>query len=363
MKLQPLYLALVLSTLVIASCTNIGPKTVPRDRFDYNTAISNSWKEQTLLNIVKIRYADMPLFINVGSIVSGYTLEGSVQLGGSFSSSDSVQGDIFNLGGSGKYTDRPTITYTPITGQQFNRSFMTPIPPRAILFLLQTGWPVDMIFPLTVDAINGLRAEVAMGIQQRSGDAKYYRVVDTLRKIQVSGAVGMQIKKADENSKRDDIVMFIQRDSISPEIRDEMVELRKLLGLKSEAWEISMRYGLIPRSDTEMAMLTRSMLQIMITLAQQVDVPAEHVAEGRTIAAAASSGHENGEPRARVIDIHHGTERPRDAFTAVKYRDLWFWIDDRDFKSKRTFAFLMILFSVMETGSGEGAPVITIPTN
>jgi len=40
----------------ISACTNIGPNTVPRDRFDYNTAISNSWKEQTLLNIAKLRY-------------------------------------------------------------------------------------------------------------------------------------------------------------------------------------------------------------------------------------------------------------------------------------------------------------------
>ena len=65
----------------ISGCTNIGPKTVVRDRFDYNTAITKSWKEQTLLNIVRLRYADMPLFVNVASVVSGYTLEGSVNVG------------------------------------------------------------------------------------------------------------------------------------------------------------------------------------------------------------------------------------------------------------------------------------------
>jgi len=44
--------------LLITGCTHIGPQTVPRDRFDYNTAISDSWKEQTLLNIVKLRSAE-----------------------------------------------------------------------------------------------------------------------------------------------------------------------------------------------------------------------------------------------------------------------------------------------------------------
>jgi hypothetical protein len=71
----------VLIGFLVAGCTSIGPKTVPRDRFDYNQAISDSWKEQTLLNIVKLRYADMPLFVEVASIVSGYTLESSVNLG------------------------------------------------------------------------------------------------------------------------------------------------------------------------------------------------------------------------------------------------------------------------------------------
>jgi len=59
---------------LVPACTSIGPKTIPRDRFDYNNAISDSWKEQTLLNIVKLRYGDVPLFVQVVSIVSGYTL-------------------------------------------------------------------------------------------------------------------------------------------------------------------------------------------------------------------------------------------------------------------------------------------------
>ncbi|MDX2458334.1 MAG: hypothetical protein QNL87_12585, partial [Gammaproteobacteria bacterium] len=102
--------------LFIAGCTAIGPPSVTRDRFDYNTAISDSWKEQTLLNIVKIRYADMPLFVEVASIVSGYTLESSVSVNGTLSSSNAIQRDSLSLGGNGKYTDRPTITYVPITG-------------------------------------------------------------------------------------------------------------------------------------------------------------------------------------------------------------------------------------------------------
>lgn len=115
----------------MTACYNISPMTIPRDRFDYNAAISNSWKEQTLLYIVKLRYADMPLFVDISSVASGYTLQSEVNILGSRSSSNAIQGNSATVGGSATFTDRPTITYAPITGSQFNKSFMTPIPPRS----------------------------------------------------------------------------------------------------------------------------------------------------------------------------------------------------------------------------------------
>ena len=68
----------------VAACASIGPGTVPHDRIDYGSSIGNSWKEQTLLNIIKLRYADMPIFLEVQlqSALSG-TLEGWITtLGG-----------------------------------------------------------------------------------------------------------------------------------------------------------------------------------------------------------------------------------------------------------------------------------------
>jgi hypothetical protein len=46
----------------------------------------------------------------------------------------------------------------------------------------------------------------------------------------------------------------------------------------------------------------------------------------------------------------------------VRYRDRWYWIDDTDIASKRIFTFLMILFSLAETGQGVAAPVVTVPS-
>jgi len=68
-----LFFSLLLFFL-FSGCTVIGPGTVERDRFDYSTSIAESWKKMMLLNIVKLRYGDTPIFLEVGSIVSQYSM-------------------------------------------------------------------------------------------------------------------------------------------------------------------------------------------------------------------------------------------------------------------------------------------------
>ena len=59
----------------------IGPQSVARDRHLYAASLSDSWKEQTLLNIVKMRYLDPPVFVDVGNIVASYSLQQGVSAG------------------------------------------------------------------------------------------------------------------------------------------------------------------------------------------------------------------------------------------------------------------------------------------
>jgi hypothetical protein len=97
----------------------------------------------------------------------------------------------------------------------------------------------------------------------------------------------------------------------------------------------------------------------MTTMAAQAEVPAEDVEQGR-----ATPGLKSGDeaiPGHRLLRIHSSKGKPSDASVSVYYRGHWFWIDDRDLKSKRAFAFMLMLFTLADNGQKEALPLITIP--
>ena len=155
-------------------------------------------------------------------------------------------------------------------------------------------------------------------------------------------------------------ILLFYKDALSEKGEDNLREIRSLLGLKSDLTSATVKYGYLPSSDNEIAMLTRSMLQLVALLASFVDVPAEHVASGRTVGSIMPVDDANSDLR-RLMQVSSAPEEPEDAFVSVRYKDYWYWIDDNDFYSKRTFSFVMILFSLTESGTNVGLPLVTIP--
>jgi hypothetical protein len=334
-----------------AGCHSMGPVTVARDRSEYAASISESWKRQTLLNIVKLRYLDPPVFVDVGQIVAGYTLETQVNAGASFPQTDSFGGTTGTVGAAGRYTDRPTITYTPLTGNRFVRSLMMPLPPESVFFTIQSGWPADAVLYATAASINGLKNQETSVGGVSPPDPRFLRVLELMRKLQLSGAVGLRVQPA--------TLLTLRTNQLSPEAVADGRELRTLLGLDPDAAEFRLAFGGTATSDKEVAILTRSILHVMQTMASQVRVPPADVSEGRVTPGWEDAPGDAESPR--LVRVYSSKGRPRNAFVAVRYRDHWFWIDDRDLKTKRTFAFMMMLFTLADPGDKENLPLITIP--
>jgi hypothetical protein len=342
----------------LSGCASIGPRTVARDRFDYISAISESWKAQMLLNVVKLRYADAPVFLDVASVITQTGYQGIVGVSGSwwqnllqlpFTSSVGVSA-------TGTYGERPTVTYSPLSGEKFARSLMTPIPPAAVLSFLQAGYPVDVVLRLTVHTINGIHSRYGYGARAREADPEFFPLVEKLRAIQQSGQIGLRLKKIGNQTETS--IVFSKK--LDPAIQADSVEVRKLLGVDPQTDEFSVVYGSVAANDKEIALLTRSVLEIITDLSSYIDVPTANVEQKRTFPTPAPEI-VNGVPLPGLIRIFSSPQKPDDAFAAVPYGQDWYWIDDKDFPSKRLFSFIMFLFTLTDTGDKQGAPVITVP--
>lgn len=354
MKLNCLFIMMVV--FFLGGCASLGPKTVPMDRFDYSSAIADSWKQQTLLNIVKLRYMDLPVFVDVASIVAGYSMQTGISVGGTSSSDRAVQGDFFTGTGQAVYTDRPTITYVPMTGERFMRGLVTPIDPKNIFAMLQSGYAADFILGLTVESLNGVRNRSAAGGVIREADPEFVRALALLREIQAGGAVGLRVDT--DKAKGSTGVVFFRRDDVSPEIVEKAKEVRRLLRMVEDQQKFSLVFSPVRGADNELAVNSRSMLQIMQAFASYVDVPEEDLKAHRAAPAFETMDTQN---RQDVVRICSGNNKPTDAFVSVQYHGHWFWIDDGDLRTKRVLTAIMFFFTVAETGEDDKLPLITIP--
>jgi hypothetical protein len=341
---------------LVTGCVHIGPKTIPVDRFDYSTAVADSWKQQTLLNVVKMRYMDLPVFVDVSSIVSGYSLQTGVNVGGTVSSKNAIQGNFVTAGAQAVYTDRPTITYTPLTGEKFLKGLLAPIDPKNIFFLMQSGYAADFVLGLTVESLNGVRNRSVGGGVLREADPSFGRVLQLLRDVQAAGAVGMRVEE--DKVKGSTGVLFFRRDDVSAEVAAKAAEIRQLLGLPPDQQKFNLIYSPARGGKDELAVDSRSMLQIMGAFSTYLDAPEEHLAQHSAVPA---FEHAAPETRQNAVKIHSGKDKPATAFAAVHYRDYWFWIDDNDLLTKRAMTAIMYFFTLAETGENTKLPLITIP--
>ena len=152
--------------------------------------------------------------------------------------------NFFSFGAQGQYTDRPTITYVPLTGSQFVQTLMTPIPPVRLFELVEAGWRVDLLFVAAVQTVNGL-SNSRGGAQLQSEDPEFVKVVKSLRRIQASGTVGLRADVT-KDKKGEGLVMFFGAKKSSTGDAGGAGGRKTPLGLNPEKTEFSVIYGAVP---------------------------------------------------------------------------------------------------------------------
>jgi hypothetical protein len=339
----------------VVGCTVVGPGSIRSGRLAYNEAVQVTSDQELLLNIVRLRYRDNPTILQIASINTQFNLESRLNGGTNLVPSNA---ESYNLSGSQSYYERPTISYRPIVGQAFIQQMLEPINEDKLTLLYNAGWPVDILFSLTVQSINGIQnAPGASGpTPELDPDFKrFQRISRTFRNLQRQGLLTIgrlngqsQLRLAQENSAKEDIDF-----------------LRRALNLDPRTQTYSIQQATEPGVDKVkgLAVVPRSLMSAMFYLSQGVDVPGKDLDQGLVFTAQYADGEPvdwqketNG-----LFRVRAGWFEPRNAYVKINYRDRWFYIDDSDLSSKTTFALVSQLFA-MQSGSVRNAgPVLTLP--
>jgi hypothetical protein len=348
-RLTPL--ALGACAALLAGCSTVAPTQLKSDRLDFNRAVSDSWKEQALLNLVRMRYGDMPVTLEVASVISSRSLEAQVDASAAAVIGAGSVAESMNIGGRTTVGNRPTVTFMPVAGDRFTRSMLTPVQPSAIFGLVQSGWSAEFLLRTTVHSINDVSQPIGAAAAVRGEDPEFTPLLQAMQRVQASGLLGVQVTKGDGGNAT---LLVFRRRAAQAEVAADSAFIRRTLGLSNEAKEFQLVYGVQPRNDHEIAVLTRSMFEIMVDMSSGVEPAAADLAAGRVRPAASE--------RTPLITVRSGEQPPDDAFLAVRHRDSWYWIGGSDLASRRSFTFLMLLLSLTETGGSGQAPLITLPT-
>ena len=181
-------LGLLLMAWILPGC--LGPRALRHSRVKYNDAIQRSADEQLLLNLVRLRYRDTPSFIELSSLSTQFAFGGRASASGSVIER-STTADSLGLGASWDASERPTVTYDPLRGQEFVKRLVSPVDEETIILLIRSGWSIDRVLRITAQELNGFE-----NVRRASGPTpeliatneygKFRNAVIALRQLQVS---------------------------------------------------------------------------------------------------------------------------------------------------------------------------------
>src|SRR5262249_51320303 len=269
---------LLLGLLTSGCATGLGPKAVRGERPDYNKQIVRSADAEKLLNVVRLRYNDTPLFLELGGVVAQYSYDASLTAAGQIISGPGP--NSASVGTGLGYSEKPTITYTPLSGEEFATRMLAPIPLDSVMLFAQSGWSLERLFLVTVQRVNEVfNAPTASG-PTPAGAPDYKAFADLaerLQRLESARLIGLNWEKA-ENEKQPpgrNPRFWLRRPPDAPSVlADDLAAVRRYLDLEPGRNDFTLTAFPFDRQPTEVGVRCRSLLGVLYFLSQAVDPPA-----------------------------------------------------------------------------------------
>jgi hypothetical protein len=359
--------------ILISGCAARGAKRLPADRFDYNAAIGTSAREQMLLNIVRSRYQEMPVFLEVGSVVAQYSYLSSASVGyfrEFINNSIAPTSDTASVDANVAFSEFPTITYVPLAGEAFAKHLYSEVPAAIFFSAAHAGWAVDVLMQIGLHRIGAAEnmsfREYSLKKQRESDLEKlqhFARAIELLSILSDEEVIEFQqvisSEGTDKKTGTEPKQYLVIAEEVPEHLQPMLAEFRQIIGItKSKRFLVTVRTADI--ADDEISIQSRSVMAMIKFLGKGVEIPVEHFEGGWVV----DYGLQTVEDVEELFPfrMRSSRERPENAFSAVRYRGYWYYINNDDIISKRALEHIMILFQLKAPQSKISTPLLTIPT-
>lgn len=362
--MKELFLSSCIAVTLIAAdgCKSIGPPAMRAGRIEYNKALAESTSEQLLLNIVKMRFLDQPVFLRVSSLTSNISFQSELGTNttGVFDSTKFPT----SVSPSFTWKENPTITYQELTGADYVKQLLAPIPADTIVLLLQS-WPADMVLPLAVNEINNVnntRDPINHNVYDSEDNSHqlFSEIAQTMTKLGMQRTLEWSVTRPSLSEGTLETAILLNK----PDNAQTKVMVQSLLedlGLKQAehgSTRLKVEYGLEKKDDSTIVLGTRSMQDVLAYSSLDVDIPESM--QSTSIQPAIDWQDRIG---TRLFHVKQSLSKPTNAAVAIEYDDHWFYIANDDLQSKATFFLIQVLMGMQSGSSNSGSPVLTIPVS
>ncbi|MEJ2093371.1 MAG: hypothetical protein P8X65_14405, partial [Syntrophobacterales bacterium] len=365
---------LLLLCLILVGCT-IGPRQLKGNRLSYNVSIQKSNNEELLLNLVRLRYMEIPSFMQVSSVTSSFEYSLALQAEGGWARGDGYVDfprRFLNPLLKGSYSESPTISFTPLAGEKFVASLLTDVTPQRFWFLHRSGWEIDLLLDLLVRRLGPLQNPTAFEyekpeylkeerkFQQFAGLLREFLRRDDFSLVYPDPAEKLPYELAMELRFRNNAEARSFESLLGTELKLSPLPDGRLLGQIF----LSTKGGFKRQQEANLEgpllrIRFRNFVGVLSDLINGVEVPLGEAEQGIVRRAAVPA--EEPSTGAVHIIVHCVVAFPEKSLVAIRYRGHCFYIADNDFVSKRTFAFVSTLLALQSGETKSTAPVLTLP--
>lgn len=327
-----------LALLGLGGCASkVGSRSMPDVRMNYTESVARSTEQQMLMNIVRLRHLRVPVFLQVSSITTQFGL--TTLVGANATANAVPPGGFVPPAGGGanagiRIEERPTITYTPLQGEEFVKRLATPLSPEAIGQVIQAGWPWDAVLGCCVQQANGL---FAPSNPWREEHTDFQRAGELMRELQADHSLNVRTNEHGHH----ELVFAVPS---TDEGKAKAAKVRELLGLDPNEHRYLFSAFAEDSDPKTLTLHGRSMLATLYYMSQGV----EGVSKGRPVLGEDS-----------LLHVQMAKSAPRDAYASVDFEGHAYFIARDDLDSQGMFVLLTYLFSLMATPGG-GGPMVTV---